>query len=104
MVDESDLLGLLRAFAGGDLVARRALRDVLEEAGDARAEALQQEGVDWDDLATQLSRRLAGSPRWYRWLIDCARFGSPTQPEVAAAVRQARRGWLQELFPELDLD
>jgi hypothetical protein len=103
MADESDLLGLLRAYAGGDLLARRALRDVLEEGSDPRAEELQQEAIDWDELAARLARQEPGSSNWYRWLIDCARFGSPTQPEVAVAVREARRCWLQELVPEFDL-
>jgi hypothetical protein len=109
MLDERDLIALLEAYTGGDRLAWRALIDALEEDGDPRAEAVRGERVDWDALA----RKLAPQNDWghgfndrayFRWLIDCARYGSTTHAEVAQAVRQARRQWLQGLFPEVQLE
>jgi hypothetical protein len=112
MLDLHDLIALLEAYCRGDTLARKVLIDALEEAGDPRIDAVRAEAIDWDELA----RRLAPSPGghvWYmglprdvsyfRWLIDCARYGSPTRPDVALAVRRARRDWLQGLFPEVRL-
>ena len=104
MTEESNLLGLLRAYYRGDRLARAALVDWLEESGDARADAVRQEGLDWDAVARQLWPLDPYIPwgRW-RWYVDCARVGSPVLPEVAQAVQEARRRWLQKLFPEVDL-
>lgn len=113
------LLGLLRAYAGGDLLARRALLDWLEEEGDDRVEVVRREEIDWSQVARSVCPNVSGArtgyalnpqfghhgddlPR-YRWYVDCARVGSSALPEVVAAVRQARGHWLQELFPEVDL-
>jgi hypothetical protein len=98
------LQGLLRAYVGGDLLARRALLDYLEETGDGRAAAVQQEAIDWDAVAGGLPlevRRSFGT--LLRFYIDCARFNSDTVPQVMEAVRAARRQWLHGLFPEVDL-
>jgi len=40
--------------------------------------------------------------RW-RYEVDCARFGSGARPEVIESVHDARRAWLQGLFPEVEL-
>jgi hypothetical protein len=114
MFDEQDLIGLVRAYIAGDVLARKVLLDALDEAGDPRTAAVREEDIDWDDLAVRLSGGEPLPPRrrrkryslnrhaaYMRWLIDCARFGSSTQPEVAEAVREARREWLGKLFPEL---
>jgi hypothetical protein len=109
MFDEHDLLALLQAYIGGDVLARKVLLDALDEAGDPRAEAVRAEAIDWEALAARLAK---GSSAWHgypravahmRWQIDCARYGSHTSDEVAQAVRTARREWLQRLFPTLDL-
>jgi hypothetical protein len=111
MLDEYDLTALLQAYSG-DTLARKALIDALEEAGDPRLEAVRAEAVDWDGLAQQLADAGKGKSWWagtpqgqsyYRWLIDCARYGSATRQDVTDAVRQARREWLQGLFPEVRL-
>ncbi len=98
------LQGLLQAYVGGDLLARRALLDYLEETGDSRAAAVQQEAIDWDAVAAgihaPLRQSCGGILRFY---VDCARFNADTVPEVKRAVREARRQWLQGLFPEVDL-
>jgi hypothetical protein len=106
---EYDLVALLQAYIGGDMLARKALLDALDEEGDPRGEAVRGEGIDWDGLARKLS---TPSPLWpfgkqdvsyMRWLIDCARFGSGSKPRVVEEVREARRLWLRRLFPELEL-
>ena len=98
MFDEHDLIALMEAYSRGDTLARKALIDALEEAGDPRGDAVRAEQVDWDALARRLAPH---DSRYYRWLIDCARFGSTTHEEVAAAVRRTRRNWLRGLFPEI---
>jgi hypothetical protein len=119
MGESSVLLGLLKSYADGDLLARRALLDWLEENGDGRAETVRREPIDWDAVARAVcpnvdperDRRGAKAghgwfhddlPR-YRWYVDCARMNVETLAEVRAAVRQARRHWLQGLFPEVGL-
>jgi hypothetical protein len=101
MLDGHDLAALLNAYTSGDTLARKALLDALEEAGDPRADAVRAERVDWDAVARRL--RPARDTAYHRWLIDCARVGSATRPDVVAAVRRARRDWLRRLFPEVDL-
>jgi hypothetical protein len=109
MLEEHDLIALLRAYIGGDTLARKALLDALDEANDPRLDSVRAEGVDWDALSRGLTgnRNAHGWSRndqpYLRWLIDCARYGSNTLPEIVRAVREARRGWLQELFPEVTL-
>jgi hypothetical protein len=117
MFDEQDVIGLMRAYIAGDVLARKVLVDALEEAGDARAAAVRAEDIDWDALAVKLageprlaprSRRrrvyvLGGNAARLRWLIDCARVGSTTTAEVMQAVSEARREWLKTLFPEVGL-
>jgi hypothetical protein len=115
MLDEQELLGLLKGYIAGDVLARKVIVDLLEEAGDPRAEVMREERIDWEKLAQWLatgkkqskrSRRptyLNGEPARYRFQIECARYGSPTIPEVEAAVRDARRDWMKELFPEVEL-
>jgi hypothetical protein len=112
MADNEILRSLLQAYVGGDLLARRALRDYLEETDDGRAAAVEQEAIDWDDLAWEIVHpgKRAGRPVNYdtevarcRHSIDCARFNAGARPEVIQAVREARRRWLQGLFPEVDL-
>jgi hypothetical protein len=115
MFDEQDLIGLLRAYVAGDVLARKVLLDALDEAGDPRASVVREEGIDWDALAVKLAREPPLPPRSrrqrghalgrdssrIRWQIDCARVGSTTRPEVMHAVSEARREWLQKLFPEV---
>jgi hypothetical protein len=112
MLEESDLLALLQAYIAGDGLARKVLVDALEEAGDPRAETVRRECIDWDALAGNLAARRGllgwfrgqnGDPGYTRWLIDCARFGSTSNPTVAQAVRDERRVFLERLFPELEL-
>jgi hypothetical protein len=116
MGDQAVLAGLLRAYAEGDLMARRALLDWLEENGDPRAEAVRQEAIDWDAVADEFCPGGSKKKRraWtghgpatefnrFRWYVDCARVGADTLPEVQVAVRRARRRWLQGLFPEVNL-
>jgi hypothetical protein len=113
-MNDPTLLGLLHAYHAGDRLARRALLDWLEENGDLRYDAVAEEAIDWEKVTRQLcpDRRRRSRHRWYdtdpefarfRFYVDCARVGSPTLPEVERAVREARRGWLQGLFPEYDL-
>jgi hypothetical protein len=112
-MNDPTLLGLLHAYHAGDRLARRALLDWLEENGDPRHDAVAEEAINWDRVARKLcpyKRPARGPRRWYdvecarfRFYVDCARVGSPTLPEVERAVREARRGWLQGLFPECDL-
>jgi hypothetical protein len=117
-MSDPSLLGLLHAYYRGDRLARRALLDWLEENEDQRYTAVEKEVIDWDAVAGKVcpsgrpSRRRSQqrySPYYssefsrYRWYVDCARFGSSATPEVEQAVREARRRWLQELFPEFDL-
>jgi hypothetical protein len=97
------LLGLLRAYVEGDLLARRALLDWLEENGDSRLEAVRREEIDWDKVARSVCPNVWHALPRYRWYVDCARVGSTALPEVVAAVQQARRDWLQVLFPEVAL-
>jgi hypothetical protein len=114
MLDEQDLIGLVGAYIAGDTLARKVLLDALEETGDPRSAVVREEDIDWDDLAVRLCGGKPLPPRRrrrkyvhdrasanMRWLIDCARLGSNTPPEVADAVREARRTWLERLFPEL---
>ncbi len=101
MLDGYDLQALLEAYTGGDTLARKALLDALEEAGDPRADEVRAERVDWDALARRLKPRR--DTAYHRWLIDCARVGSATRPDITAAVRRARRDWLRRLFPEAAL-
>jgi hypothetical protein len=114
MLDEQDLIGLVGAYIAGDALARKVLLDALEETGDARAAAVREEDIDWDSLTEIMMSGKPLPPRrrrkkqpfsrgWthMRWLIDCARLGSNTPPVVAEAVREARREWLEKLFPEL---
>jgi hypothetical protein len=115
MLDPHTLKGLLEGYIAGDLSARKVLLDFLDDAGDARAETVRREPIDWDALAVQLTHpSLAQGIRMWRrppasfsphirWQIDCARVGSTATPEVAAAVAAARRLWLRGLFPELDV-
>jgi hypothetical protein len=107
MLDEYDLIALVEAYSRGDVLARKVLIDALEEAGDSRVDAVRAEKVDWDALARELAPNVStyyGGQRevgYYRWLIDCARYGSETRIDVANAVRRTLRAWLQGLFPEV---
>jgi hypothetical protein len=121
MGDPTILLALLRAYVEGDLLAKRALLDYLDENGDARLEPVRREAIDWLAVARRLSgvtetpqRNLSpwlsrgtdvpnGELARYRYYVDCARFGADAIPEVVRAVSDARREWLQGLFPEVDL-
>ena len=114
MFDEHDIIALLEAYIDGDTLARKALVDALDEAGDARVEQFREEAIDWDALALRLSGEkrkknghfdynLSGEAARMRFRIDCARFGSPTTPEVTEAVRHARRSYARKLFPTLEL-
>lgn len=109
MIDPTDLVGLVRAFCGGDLLARKAILDWLEEEGDPRADLVRAEEVDWNALAKRLARQRNVNHHGFanvaqlRFWIDCARYGSTSVPEVTEAVAEARRHWLQGLFPEFDL-
>jgi hypothetical protein len=123
MSEPSVLRGLLAAYADGDLLARRALLDLLQEEDDGRLEAVRAEAIDWDAVARGVCPGVDRSrerspvrpyasashggynddlPR-YRWFVDCARVGADALPEVVRAVRAARRRWLRELFPEVEL-
>lgn len=110
MVEEHDLRAMLQGYVDGDVLARKVIVDLLEEMGDPRAETMREERIDWDRLAYRLAGErppksvwaLSGEPGRYRFRIECARFGAPTTPEVVVAVRQARREWVQTLFPELE--
>jgi uncharacterized protein (TIGR02996 family) len=114
------LLSLLAAYVEGDRAARPALADWLEERDDPRAEQVRRAAVNWDEVAEALflgrhhyldeARRRHGRRRepWQRaevnrcrWWIECALAGSPVPDDVAGAVRQAHRRWLEGLFPEL---
>jgi hypothetical protein len=115
------LRGLLEAYVGGDLLARRALLDFLEEVGDRRLEAVRQEAIDWNAVARELCPTTGTTPAYryyrkaggedvddpelprYRYFVDCARYGAGATPEVVRAVREARRAWLGKLFPEVEL-
>lgn len=114
MIDPTDLSGLLRSYADGDVLARKVLVDFLSEEGDDRAEKVRDEGIDWDEVA----RQLAGNPpqadsHWWarqrgeqpriRWWIDCVRFGNSAPEFVTSRVRQERLSWLAGLFPECGL-
>ena len=114
MFDEYDVTALLLAYIDGDTLARKILVDALEDAGDPRVEQFRDESIDWDAVAIRLSGGRGASSRYYpnvlsgesarmRFRIDCTRFGSPTTPEVTEAVRQTRRAYAKELFPELEL-
>ena len=114
MFDEYDIIALLEAYIDGDTLARKALVDALDEAGDARVEQFREETIDWDALAIRLSGErkkskntfaynLSGESARMRFRIDCARFGSPTTPEVTEAVQHARRAYARKLFPTLEL-
>ena len=107
MFDEHDIFALLEAYIDGDTLARKALVDALDEAGDERAEQFRNEAIDWDRVALCLAgekkrphwNRLPSQSARLRFQIDCARFGSPTTPEVTEAVRSARRAYVKKLFP-----
>lgn len=115
--DMTTLKGLLKAYADGDVLARRVLQDWLEDHSDPRLGDVRAEGVEWDKLAFRLSgypapRRRPRRGIFYsdnpevnrvRWLIDCARVGSSVPPHIAEGVRRARLAWLNDLFPEADL-
>jgi hypothetical protein len=115
MTDLTILGGLLLAYIDGDVLARKALLDFLEEESDARMETVRAENLDWDALAKELAESSqAPAPYDYeylrgtsvsrhRWMIDCARYGSTVMPYVAQGVREARRAWLRQLFPEIPL-
>jgi hypothetical protein len=109
MFDEHDLVALLQAYIAGDVLARKALLDALDEAGDPRMELVRAESIDWEALAVKLVGLSPQAHGYFpavshmRWQIDCARYGSSTRDEVAQGVRTARRQWLQQLFPEFDL-
>jgi hypothetical protein len=111
METEAILQGLLLAYIDGDVLARKVLLDYLEEQDDARLEAVRAERVDWGALASTIAHargagfylRLQHDVNKHRWLIDCARAGSEVQPYVKTAVGEARRQWLRQLFPEIDL-
>jgi len=111
-----ELTGLLLAYIDGDVVAKKIVLDWLEEHDDPRRAAVAAEEIDWGPVACSITgqKKLAGSSRWgpprypahtnkTLFEIDCARVGADTRPEVRLAVRAARRRWLQELFPELNL-
>jgi hypothetical protein len=118
MAEVSVLRGLLQAYGDGDMLARRALLDWLEEEDDGRLEAVRAEGIDWDAVARAVcpsvskdrDRRPAPASHGgfqdelplYRWYVDCARVGSAALPEVHQAVREARHRWLRGLFPEVE--
>jgi hypothetical protein len=105
MGDKDILRGLLQAYFGGDLLARRALLDYLEETGDPRGEAVRAEAIDWEAVARSAARAAdqADEEARFRFYVDCARFNAGAAPEVVQAVRAARRRWLQGLFPEIEL-
>jgi hypothetical protein len=107
MFEEHDLRVLLTAYIDGDVLARKALVDILEEAGDPRTASVREEAIDWDKLARKLSK---GPDSWFRggvgyirFLIECARFNSTARPDIVDAVRQARQQWVKKLFPEIKL-
>lgn len=110
MVDEHDLRAMLQGYVDGDVLARKVIVDLLEEMGDPRAATMREEQIDWDRLAYRLANdtppkriwALSGEPGRMRFRIECARFGSPTTPDVVEAVREARRKWVRSLFPELE--
>ncbi len=114
--DPRELTGLLLGYIDGDVVAKKIVLDWLEEQDDPRREAVAAEAIDWDGVAHTLAgvkrprrRRnmptvLSGQIAYLRFQIDCACVGADTTPVVREAVRASRRMWLQELFPELDLD
>ena len=52
---------------------------------------------------THYPSTLSGESARMRFRIDCARFGSPTTPEVTKAVQRARHAHAKKLFPELEL-
>jgi hypothetical protein len=99
MLDDT-LPALLLAYIDGDVIARKALLDWLEEHGDPRVEAVRLEAINWDGVARQLHGWGGGI---LRVEIDCARVGGEASPRVAAAVREARRKWLRGLFPEVEI-
>lgn len=99
MFDEHDLTALLLAYIDGDTLARKALIDVLDEAGDPRAEKIRDEAIHWDKVAANASD--LNSFSYLRFQIDCARYGSTATPEVTALVRHARANYIAQLFPEM---
>ena len=115
MLDAEALRGFLEAYINGDVTAKKVVLDFLDDEGDARAEAVRAEAIDWNAVAVDLT-----PPPWrvryddmghavptfdtrIRWLIDCARVGDSVRPEIARAVAAARRDWLKQLFPEAEL-
>ena len=112
MFDEREMMALIEAYIGGDTLARKALIDALDEAGDPRVEQFRDDAIDWNRIAIRMGKskqtdyhghvRPSGESARIRFQIDCERFGSPTTPEVAEAVRQARRAYAKKLFAELD--
>jgi hypothetical protein len=114
-----ELAALLLGYIDGDVVARKVLLDWLEEHEDPRLAAVREEAIDWATVAVQLSgqpervdlpRYTWQSERRYftahtnhlRFQIDCARVGADVPEAVRRAVREARRAWLTELFPEIN--
>jgi hypothetical protein len=103
MIDPHELIGLLRGYAEGDILARKVLIDALAEDGDPRATQVENEEINWDRVAADLARKSTlGDRRRLRWLIDCVRYGSTAPAEVTQVVRQKRTAWLKKLFPECD--
>lgn len=109
MTGDHDLRVMLLAYIDGDTLARKVAVDLLEEAGDERAAAVREEPIHWDLLAAELAEELGQldimpmEPNRVRFYIECARYGSPTRPEVAHAVGEARRALVRKVFPELGL-
>src|SRR5262249_44517362 len=104
-LDAVTLHSLLTAYSDADALARRALVDFLDDAGDPRADTVHEELIDWEAYAALLCRLLVRHDVAYvRHLIDCARFGAATLPAITQAVRAERLRWLAELFPEAGLE
>src|SRR5262249_21093672 len=105
MANNDVLKGLLQAYVGGDLVARRALLGYPGEGGGPPRGGVGAEAIDWNAVAlgVAVAAKRSRDVKLFRFYVDCARFNAGAQPEVVQAVREARRRWLQGLFPEIDL-
>lgn len=109
MFEDHDLRVMLLAYIDGDPLARKVAVDLLDEGGDPRAQVLRDEPIAWDLLAAHLSEEVSNVEMTFleanrmRFYIECARYGSPTRPDVVGAVREARRAMVRKLFPELGL-